>query len=49
MQVTALAGPKFYGSARYQFSNQGTMVTFGCGGINNPSKENATGTIQVRL
>ncbi|MBL9117735.1 MAG: hypothetical protein JNJ83_22195 [Verrucomicrobiaceae bacterium] len=43
------AAPKIYGNSRYQFSNQGTMVTFGCGGINNPSKENSTGTIQVRL
>ena len=45
----AVAAPKIYGNSRYQFSNQGTMVTFGCGGINNPSKDNATGTIQVRL
>lgn len=44
-----LASPKFYGSAKYQFSNSNTMVTFGCGGINNPSKENATGTIIVKL
>jgi hypothetical protein len=47
--VSLSAAPKFYGSARYQFSSQNTMVTFGCGGINNPSKENATGTIQVKL
>lgn len=46
---SALAGPKFYGSAKYQFSNSNTMVTFGCGGINNPSKENATGTLIVKL
>jgi hypothetical protein len=44
-----VAAPKFYGSARYQFSNSNTMVTFGCGGISNPSKENATGTIIVKL
>jgi hypothetical protein len=44
-----MAAPKFYGSARYQFSNSNTMVTFGCGGINNPSKENATGTLIVKL
>lgn len=44
-----LASPKFYGSAKYQFSNSNTMVTFGCGGINNPSKENATGTLIVKL
>lgn len=43
------ASPKFYGSARYQFSNSNTMVTFGCGGISNPSKENATGSIIVKL
>ena len=43
------AAPKIYGTYRYQFSSGNTMVTFGCGGINNPSKENATGTIMVRL
>ncbi len=47
--TTLIADPTIYGNARYQFSNSNTMVTFGCGGINNPSRENATGTIQVKL
>jgi hypothetical protein len=49
MAVNAAAAPKFYGSARYQFSNQGTMVTFGCGGVKNDSATGSTGTIMVRL
>ncbi len=49
MAVNATAAPKFYGSARYQFSNQGTMVTFGCGGVKNDSATGTTGTILVRL
>ena len=47
--VNATAAPKFYGSARYQFSNQGTMVTFGCGGVKNDNATGSTGTILVRL
>ena len=49
MTLNASAAPKFYGSARYQFSNQNTTVTFGCGGVKNDSSENATGTIKVQL
>ncbi len=44
-----LAGPKIFGSTKFQFTTGNASVTFGCGGINNPSKENATGTVMVRL
>lgn len=44
-----MAGPKISGSTKFQFAAGHTSVTFGCGGINNPGKENATGTIMVRL
>lgn len=40
---------KIYGSSKFSFGTGNRQVTFGCGGINNPSAENATGTIQVRL
>ena len=45
----AFADAKITGSAKFQFSNQNTSVSFGCGGITNPSKENATGTLKVEL
>jgi hypothetical protein len=44
-----VAGPKIYGSCKYQFLAENTSVTFGCDKISNPSKENATGTLIVRL
>ncbi len=44
-----MAGAKISGSTEFQFSAGNGEVTFGCGGINNPSKENATGTLMVRL
>lgn len=47
--ASASAALKIYGSSKFQFSAGNSKVTFGCGGINNPSTENATGTIQVRL
>jgi hypothetical protein len=47
--TTASGALKMYGSSKFSFSNGNSQVTFGCGGINNPSAENATGTIQVRL
>lgn len=47
--TTGSAAVKIYGSSKFQFSKGNSQVTFGCGGINNPSAENATGTIQVRL
>lgn len=40
---------KIYGSTKYQFSDGNRQVTFGCGGINNPSSENTTGTIKLQL
>jgi len=47
--IAAHANAKIYGSAKFKFGTGNSQVTFGCGGINNPSTENATGTIQVRL
>lgn len=47
--LPATAALKIYGGSKFQFGSGGTTVTFGCGGINNPSKENATGTILVSL
>jgi len=47
--VSAPAALDLYGSSKFQFGTGNTTVTFGCGGISNPSKENATGTIMVRL
>lgn len=46
---SAIGGLKISGSTRYQFSNQNGLVTFGCDRITNSSKEDATGTILVRL
>lgn len=43
------AAPKIQGSVNYQFSTGNTTVTLTCGRIQNDSKENATGTIEVRL
>lgn len=45
----ASAAVKIYGSSKFQFSTGNSQVTFGCGGINNTSSENATGTLMVRL
>ena len=44
-----LAEAKITGSTRFQFGAQNATVTFGCGGITNPSAENATGTLKVEL
>ncbi len=43
------AGVKITGSIRYQFGGQNATVSFGCDGIANNSKENATGTLMVKL
>lgn len=43
------AGVKITGTTHYEFQAQNTTVTFGCEGLTNPSKENATGTLMLRL
>ena len=45
----AWAGPKMTGKTQYKFENGNTMVSFGAEGISNPSRENATGTLMMRL
>lgn len=47
--MNALADAKITGGTRYQFGNGEKTVTLSCGGINNPSKENATGTLKLEL
>jgi hypothetical protein len=49
LTTTAPAALKMYGASKFAFSAGNSKVTFGCGGINNSSAENATGTIMVRL
>lgn len=45
----ALADAKITGSTRYQFGRNEATVTLSCGGISNPSRENATGTLKLEL
>ena len=47
--LTVVAGPKITGGTHYQFGAGNAAVTFGCEGISNPSKENATGTLKMEL
>lgn len=46
---SALAGPKLTGKTQYKFEKGNSMVSFGADGIHNPSKENATGNLMMRL
>jgi hypothetical protein len=43
------AAPKFNGAVSYEFVNQGASIAISTGLIENPGKENATGTMQVQL
>lgn len=45
----ASAALKISGSTRFQFSNETANVAFGCDRITNPSREDATGTVSLRL
>jgi hypothetical protein len=46
---TALAAPDLVGGSRYSFGPNNATVTFGCDYIKNTSRENATGTIVLKL
>lgn len=46
---SAFADAKMTGSTRFQFAAQNASVTFGCDRVQNTSKENATGTLMMRL
>lgn len=43
------AAPKFEGGWKWEFANDGASIAMSADAIINPSKENATGTIQVQL
>ncbi len=45
----AFADAKITGSTRYQFGKDEATVVLSCGGISNPGKENATGTLKLEL
>ena len=47
--LSASADVKITGSTSFKFGPQNTTVTITCGGINNTSRENATGTLKMEL